>query len=117
MPDLPRPKCKVPTCLERAEKKSSLCLEHQREHYKDVNKGHDYDPFYQSALWRKVRLRQLAEFPMCALCLQRNRVSPASVVDHIIPRKLGGKNFEKGNLQSLCKPCHDQKRGRERWGK
>ena len=72
-----------------------------------------------NALWRKQRLAELAEEPLCAECAREGRVAAASVRDHIIPHKGNRELFEDPkNRQSLCKSCHDLKTARERgWGK
>lgn len=58
--------------------------------------------------WRQVRTRHLATHPLCVFCGKLNRVTPATVVDHIIPHRGDEVLFwDADNLQSLCKPCHD----------
>lgn len=56
--------------------------------------------------WRKARLALLRAEPLCRLCLAAGRTVSASVADHIVPLRDGGTN-ETGNLQPLCKRCHD----------
>jgi|TARA_X000001388_G_scaffold64764_1_gene51004 5-methylcytosine-specific restriction endonuclease McrA len=78
-------------------------------------KGYDYR-------WQKARLVWLAEHPLCAECKRHGRVTPATVVDHKVPHRLGQalasgcklaiaaarKLFwDRKNWQSLCKQCHD----------
>ena len=71
---------------------------------------------YDKAAWRRLRLHQLAKRPLCALHGELGQIKPASVVDHIRPH--GGDMqlfFDEGNLQSLCKSCHDShKQAQER---
>lgn len=56
--------------------------------------------------WRKRRAAQLAEHPLCRLCMDmRGRVTAASVADHVVPHRGDPALFE-GPLQSLCAPCH-----------
>tara|TARA_R110002051_G_scaffold103380_1_gene175161 strand:+ start:500 stop:865 length:366 start_codon:yes stop_codon:yes gene_type:complete len=78
-------------------------------------KGYDYR-------WQKARVAWLTEHPICVECKKQGRVTPASVVDHKVPHRLG-KALESGckeliaaarklfwdrkNWQSLCKHCHD----------
>lgn len=63
-----------------------------------------------NASWRIARLRFLRNNPLCAECLRQGRITPATVVDHIIPHR-GDVNlfWNEQNWQSLCKCCHDQK--------
>lgn len=71
---------------------------------------------YNARPWRKRRLQQLQEEPLCRECLKHDIVTEATVADHIIPIKDGGDPWDKSNLQSLCKKHHDSKSGRERHG-
>ena len=73
---------------------------------------------YNTKAWYRLRAAQLRDEPLCRLCQQMGRVSPATVVDHIIPHK-GDESlfFDPGNLQSLDKKCHDSvKQKQERSG-
>ena len=51
-------------------------------------------------------------------CEQQGRITPATVVDHIVPHKGNLELFwAESNLQALCKSCHDRKTTKEgRWG-
>lgn len=60
------------------------------------------------ANWRKLRDQVLREEPLCRLCQGRGHVTPATEVDHIVPRSQGGASA-RGNLQGLCGPCHRKK--------
>lgn len=52
--------------------------------------------------------------PLCRLCEEQGKVTPATVVDHIIPHKGDQALFwDTTNWQSLCKTCHDTKTARE----
>lgn len=37
--------------------------------------------------WRKARLEFLKQNPLCVWCLKENRVTLATVVDHVIPSR------------------------------
>jgi 5-methylcytosine-specific restriction enzyme A len=37
--------------------------------------------------WRKARAEFLAEHPLCAHCLAEGRLTPATVVDHVVPHR------------------------------
>ncbi len=63
---------------------------------------------YDTALWKQLRRHQLAHEPLCRFCLQVEDVTEATVVDHVRAHKGSLELFsDPGNLQSLCKPCHD----------
>lgn len=67
--------------------------------------------------WQKLRLRILQrDGYRCQLCKLAGRITPARDVDHILNRASGGTD-DPGNLQSLCKPCHDQKTEAEHPGR
>ena len=61
---------------------------------------------YNNRAWQKRRAAQLAEHPLCRLCMDlRGKVTPATVADHIEPHR-GDLELFAGPLQSLCAPCH-----------
>lgn len=68
--------------------------------------------FYSTANWQKIRAAQLAREPMCEACEE----APATVVDHILPITRGGAKRDPENLQSMCRPCHQDKTNAERAG-
>jgi 5-methylcytosine-specific restriction protein A len=45
--------------------------------------------------------------PLCRLCEEAGRVSPAQCVDHTVPHEGNSLLFwDEDNWQSLCNPCH-----------
>ncbi len=66
--------------------------------------GYTVNPYGRR--WRKLRLLVLRAEPLCRMCAEIGRTSPATVVDHIKPIRDGGTNAW-DNLQPLCKRCHD----------
>ena len=64
-------------------------------------------PLYRTARWQKLRAVQLAAYPLCVMCRQMGRINPATVADHVEPHKGDVEKFWTGDLQSLCKHCHD----------
>lgn len=66
-----------------------------------------WDSWYDSARWQRLRAFQLMIHPLCAICASRGEVKPATVVDHVTPHRGNWTAFVTGELQSLCKPCHD----------
>lgn len=72
--------------------------------------------------WQAARLAFLAKHPLCVMCQAEGRVTAATVVDHIVPHRLGGaiesgdahqihmaraRFWDSSNWQPLCKPHHD----------
>ena len=62
-----------------------------------------------TARWRKVRAAFLEQEPNCRACGRRG-----TVVDHIMPRRLGGDSWDTANLQTLCSAHHAAKTGKEK---
>ena len=76
----------------------------------------DDSKFYNSWAWRKFRKSYIERNPLCVMCEAEGIVTPAQIVDHIIPMRQGGAKFDENNLQSLCKHHHDVKSGKDRHG-
>lgn len=55
--------------------------------------------------WNKIREEMLKEYPYCNNCTSDIGLE----VDHIKPYALGGKMWDKDNLQVLCYECHKEK--------
>lgn len=67
--------------------------------------------------WNRFRLLYLKQNPLCVRCDAAGRVTPANVVDHIIPHKGDQVLFWRdGNHQALCAPCHNSKTAKEDGG-
>jgi len=68
----------------------------------------DWHYLYKTKAWRELRAAQLRANPLCVFCLALGKDQAANVADHKKPHK-GDLVlfFDPGNLQSLCKTCHD----------
>ncbi|WP_201780617.1 HNH endonuclease [Sphingomonas sp. Leaf257] len=62
----------------------------------------------QSASYRRQRLAIFSAEPLCRYCLARGRVTPATILDHIVALALGGTN-DIANLAPACRACNDAK--------
>ena len=63
--------------------------------------------------WRKARATYLRNHPLCKMHLDRGRIIPATVVDHIQPHRGNQKLFwDTANWQSLCAECHSRHKQR-----
>lgn len=74
---------------------------------------------YGTARWQATRAQQLAQSPLCALCDELNRITAATVCDHVDghPADETEEQFWSGPFQSLCTECHNgAKRQQERSG-
>jgi 5-methylcytosine-specific restriction endonuclease McrA len=52
--------------------------------------------------------------PLCRQCGKEGRITAASVADHVRPCGNDWTAFRLGELQSLCRDCHDRKSKAER---
>ncbi len=69
------------------------------------------------ARWEKLRLVVLAgDGFMCRVCMARGRPTPATQVDHIVPKARGGTD-DPSNLQAICEDCHKAKTNDDRTGR
>lgn len=73
---------------------------------------------YGTARWQRLRRAQLNAEPLCAMCLQCDDVTEATVADHIKPHRGDETLFwDADNLQSLCASCHSRHKQREEHGR
>lgn len=57
--------------------------------------------------WRALREQVLAGEPLCRMCAERGRVTPAVEVHHTMPvRRYPHLRLVHDGLVPLCKPCH-----------
>jgi 5-methylcytosine-specific restriction protein A len=69
--------------------------------------------------WRKLRSYFLANNPLCLVCQDEGKVTPATVVDHHVAHKGDESLFwDINNLRPMCVSCHSRKTARQdgRWG-
>lgn len=84
------------------------------EHKPHEGYRHHNTKFYQSTAWRKLRAVKLKQSPMCEQCERNGRITPAQMVDHIVPINKGGASLDIENLQSLCNACHNRKSAKDK---
>lgn len=65
-----------------------------------------WDKWYSTERWARIRRHQLHEHPLCAFCLQRGIVEPATICDHVEPHRGDVNKSWLGPFQSLCGECH-----------
>ncbi|QGT99520.1 Phage holin [Candidatus Syntrophocurvum alkaliphilum] len=101
MPYKPKTPCRYPGCPELTT--NTYCKFHTNDRPSAASRGYD-------SRWRKARKRFLKANPLCRYCEKEGRITPATVVDHIVPHRGDEKLFwDEGNWQPLCKRCHDRK--------
>ena len=65
--------------------------------------------WYKTARWRRLRELQLREQPFCQCPAHEGLFVEADTVDHITPHRGNPRLFwNRDNLQSLTKQCHDR---------
>jgi len=95
--------------------KGSDCRARNREY--DQRRGSARERGYNSR-WDKARKTYLMRNPLCVTCQREGRVTPARVVDHIIPHKGDTSLFwDTSNWQSLCETHHNRDKQREERGR
>lgn len=72
-----------------------------------MNKQNPHKALYNSTAWKKKRLALLSAEPLCRMCAALGKVTVAAVADHMKPHKGDLELFYHGQLQPLCKLCHD----------
>ena len=99
MPDAPPRACKCGGTIR--EGKCDKCGPGGKSHTKRL---------YDSRRWLNASRRYRANHPLCEECLRKTKVTPAQVVDHIVPHKDDYDLFwDEDNWQSLCRSCHGEK--------
>ena len=74
----------------------------------DKKRGNRHERGY-GTLWYKLRDAVMQrDSHICQPCLEKDRLTPATEVDHIIPKSQGGTD-NPDNLQAICTPCHKDK--------
>jgi len=105
MPRTPKRPYRHPGCPNLSD--GPYCEQHQRLYARETATQRGYDGH-----WRRARALFLKKHPLCAGCLRENQLTPATVVDHIVPHRGDERLFwDEKNWQPLCKTCHDRKTG------
>ena len=93
-------------CFEIVKKQQSRWKEYQA-------KAGTAEARWYGTFWRKLRKRIMErDNGLCQECLRHGIYTPATDVDHIIPKAAGGTDSP-NNLQCLCKKCHRIKTSKE----
>ena len=105
MPMKPLNPCRHPGCPNITEER--YCTVHAPDHKRATAHERGY-----TSKWQRLSKLYLKTNPLCVECKRRGRLTPATVVDHIVPHR-GNEQlmWSESNWQALCKPCHDKKTG------
>ena len=85
------------------------CDKHRPKHQRRASAA--WHGWYSLPIWTdRLRPEQLLREPFCRECAAAGRRTRATVADHVRPFRGDWARFtDPGNLQSLCKACHDRK--------
>ena len=99
--------CGHPGCPAIIPSGQKYCEKHQPEHKgEDIRPGRKHGNLYSTSRWQVLRRQVLRAHPICQACGKE----VADTVDHIVPHRGNPALFyDPGNLQALCKACHDKK--------
>ena len=110
MPHKPKRPCRYPGCPNLCET-GTYCEVHRKEWSPESLRGNAAARGYDTK-WREARKLFLKRNPLCQECLKHGKLTPATVVDHIVPHRGDQYLFwDQDNWQALCKDCHDKKTG------
>lgn len=105
MPRKPKRPCRYPGCPNLSD--GVYCEVHRALFARENAASRGY-----GSQWRTARARFLRSHPLCAECMKHGNLTPATVVDHIIPHRGDMKLFwDESNWQALCESCHNHKTG------
>lgn len=108
--------CRHPGCRELT--RTGWCPKHRPASSRGESEA--WHSLYSLPIWARLRESQLLREPFCQApdcdaLRETGRPARATVVDHVRPHRGDRRLFtDPGNLQSLCKRCHDRKTLRER---
>jgi 5-methylcytosine-specific restriction enzyme A len=116
MPIAPPKPCNRMGCAALVRSPDRYCETHRLDRQRQQTAARRADPirrermdFYSSSAWRRCRASYLGTNPLCTACKGEGRLTPATVVDHVVEIKQGGDRFDPANLQGLCASCHARK--------
>lgn len=77
---------------------------------KNGRKQYEYDWFYHSKAWSKLRSMALdRDNYLCQKCLEHNKITNAKIVHHIVYVDTDfTKALDLDNLISVCQDCHNK---------
>ena len=110
MPRTPPRPCRYPGCPGFCEPGQVFCKEHMMWSSERMRGGAEARGY--NAEWRRARKAFLQLHPLCVECMKNGILTPATVVDHIMPHRGDQRLFwDESNWQSLCATCHNKKTG------
>lgn len=87
----------------------------KKKNYPKQGRSKEASEIYNTKLWKSLRLQYIQEHPLCELCLEAGKTTPAQEIHHKKPilSGLGKEEMEQlaysvDNLQALCEFHHHQ---------
>jgi 5-methylcytosine-specific restriction protein A len=117
MPTIPLSRCGFPGCAGRAPFRKRYCATHElatRKANDATRRARDNEHYDYT--WRRLRDAYLRQHPLCECddCKRDGRITPAQVVDHIVPVNAAPeRRLDWSNLRAMSKRCHDRHTARE----
>ena len=105
MSDRPKKSCRHPNCPELVTPPTTYCDAHQPAPRIDNRPSSDARGYDHK--WRKFKDAYLRANPLCVDCLTDKRPEPATEVHHKVKLSVAPeRKYDKTNLMSLCRKCH-----------
>lgn len=79
-----------------------------RQFYDKYQRNAEARKFYNSVAWKRARATKLGHDPLCEICKQEGRVTPADMVHHIERITTGKRRLDLNFLVSLCHEHHNR---------
>ena len=103
-----------PAYLEKRKQWGQRNKQKQKRYNKVLRYSNDRserESFYHTKAWKSLRKQALErDNHQCQYCKFQAKVSPAKIVDHIVPTQFNeNKMKDLSNLASSCQKCHDKK--------
>jgi 5-methylcytosine-specific restriction enzyme A len=111
--------CAAPSCGALVRGPRRFCSRHVNRASPSIaegGRGTAHERGYD-ARWRAARAVYLDSHPLCVECQRHGRLTPARVVDHVVPHRGDQQLFwDESNWQALCDftsphDCHGKKTG------
>lgn len=118
MPNAAPKPCLHPLCKKLVHFSERYCETHRKQVHKQVDerRGSAHSRGYTGE-WKRAREAYLRDNPLCVHCRADHCITPATVVDHVVPHKGNMRLFwDQNNWQALCKMHHDRKTATEDGG-
>lgn len=106
----PRP-CRCRGCRNVTTDRDGYCDDHadMRAGWVKTQQGKTTTQRGYGHAWRKLRWQVMQrDKALCQVCLELNRITSATEVDHIVPKFQGGTDAL-DNLRAICHACHRDK--------